>query len=104
VSSKGYKDTYSEVINFIAKMYYIRPAMPPNLEELITRKSSELAILISNLRQLKMNKQILKIINPSCYATPLSIIRIATARTRSLGHFEVTQDHIELQLGKLKKT
>ena len=102
VSSKGYKGTYPEVMNFVAKMHYIHPAMPSNLEELITQRSNDLAIWISKLRRLEISEPILRVMNPSCYATPLSIMRIATARARSLGHSEVTQDHIEFAIGKIE--
>jgi|GEM_PF-6162609 len=101
VLTTTFKDIYPEVINFMAKMHFLHPALPPNLEEIASQKSDDLAVWISELKQKGMSEAIVRIIDPSWYATPLSLLRLATAKARSLGKYEVSQDDINSTFEKL---
>ena len=98
----SFRDIYPEVIDFIAKMHFYHPTLPPNLEEIAYHKSLELADWISYLRHYDFNEALIRIINPSWYATPLSLIRLAVAYARSYGKREVTRDDIETAFNKIE--
>jgi len=84
VEIKGnyFKDTYPEVAQHIALMHYFYPIFPENLESYVTELSDELASWLRELRNEGFDDVILKIIDPSYYATPISLIRLALADAR----------------------